>query len=91
MTVTAGREVELRCPVGPRRLLAVVVQRGERPTYTGDNLIEFACADCARLARKNGGVYGALQLRGADVGRVYHRYNIAGELVEVEYERFMEH
>jgi hypothetical protein len=45
---------ELRCPVGPQKLL------------------ELACNDCARAARR----------AGDPVARVLHRVNILGELVE---------
>jgi hypothetical protein len=65
-------EVEVRCPNGPRRLFAVMRQRGERPSYIHpDNHIEFACYDCRR----------AMQRRGRDVDRVLHRYDLAGTLI----------
>jgi hypothetical protein len=64
---------ELRCPVGPQKLLAQVLSSGERPQYVHpDNLIELACNDCARTARR----------AGDPVARVLHRFNILGELVE---------
>lgn len=64
--------VEVRCPVGPRRLFALMLDRGERPLKAEGNLIEFVCRDCAK------------DLRHADptVARVLHRYNIVGELIE---------
>lgn len=69
MTMTA---IEIRCPVGPRRLLSKVLTSGDSPHVTADNLIEFACPDCAR----------ALRRREPDVFRVLHRFNLAGDLVE---------
>jgi len=66
--------VDLRCPVGPRRLLAILRQEGRRPVYLDDNTVEFACSDCARAARRSG----------RDVLRVLHRFNFAGELVQTE-------
>lgn len=70
---SALTEVELRCPVGPRRLFARMIQRGERPSYIHpDNLIEFSCYDCRR----------SYQREGRAVRRVLHRYNLAGELIE---------
>lgn len=65
-------EVEIRCPVGPKRLLSKLLLSGERPTVVEGNLIEFACDDCKRTLRKG-------QRR---VTRVLHRYNLAGELIE---------
>lgn len=64
--------VELRCPVGPSRLLAILRQNGQKPTYLEDNTVEFACSDCARDLRK----------QGYDIARVLHRFNFAGELTE---------
>lgn len=64
--------VEVRCPVGPQRLLSKLRLSGEKPTYVEGNLIEFACDDCKRNLRR----------RGQTVSRVLHRYNFLGELVE---------
>lgn len=66
--------VDLRCPVGPRRLLAILRQEGKKPLYVDGNLVEFACSDCARSARR----------AGRDVLRVLHRFNFVGELVSTE-------
>ena len=44
--------VDLRCPVGPRRLLAILRQEGKKPVYLEDNTVEFACSDCARGASR---------------------------------------
>jgi len=64
--------VEIRCPVGPRRLLSKLLLSGGKPQVVEGNLIEFACDDCKRTMRQRGDV----------VTRVLHRYNLAGELVE---------
>lgn len=67
-------EIEVRCPVGPRRLFAKIVAEGGRPKIVEGNLIEFACSDCRRLRR----------LSGEPVTLVLHRYDLAGQLVETE-------
>ena len=65
--------VDIRCPVGPKRLLARMRSDGTPPNFDPDaNVVEFSCSDCARTLRK----------AGKDVGRVLHRYNFIGELVE---------
>ena len=64
--------VEIRCPVGPKRLLAKLRLAGQHPIFTEGNLMEFACDDCKRSLRKSG----------RQVTRVLHRYNFLGELVE---------
>jgi hypothetical protein len=65
--------IEVRCPVGPQRLLALVrARKGEKPTYKdGGTIVEFACSDCARTYRK----------QGRKVIRVLHQYNFLGEFV----------
>lgn len=65
--------VEVRCPVGPRRLFAKFrLSGGTSPHVTNDNLVEFACSDCRKdLARRD-----------PKVVRVLHRYNFFGELIE---------
>lgn len=70
------RTVEIRCPVGPRRLLFKMIQAGEKPHVDEGNLIELACADCTRTLRK----------ADATVLRVLHRYDLAGDLVESDVE-----
>lgn len=65
------KTIEIRCPVGPRRLLSKVISEGGTPHITG-NLIEFACDDCKRYERKSD----------PDVVRVLHRFDLAGSLVE---------
>lgn len=71
MTATT---VEIRCPVGPQRLLSKLRLSGEEPHYTDDNLIEFACADCRRILRQ----------KGQPASLVLHRFNFLGEHVEDE-------
>lgn len=73
MTSPAETAFDLRCPVGPRRLFAVMRQRGEQPSYIHpDNLIEFSCYDCRH----------AMTEHGRRVQRVLHRYSLDGKLVE---------
>jgi hypothetical protein len=72
-TVTFPHEVELRCPVGPRKLFAKLRLDGVQPTVTSGNLLEMACQDCRRRARSEGRT---------DVGFVLHRFDIVGRLVE---------
>lgn len=65
--------VEVRCPVGFRRLF-MRMQLGEiehRYVQHG-NWLEFSCEDCARL----------IEREGSGRRRVLHRYNFLGELVE---------
>jgi hypothetical protein len=69
-----SQTVELRCPVGPQRLLSKLRMSGIAPVYTDDNLIEFACSDCKRTLRNSG----------RTVLYVLHRYNFIGVLVETE-------
>lgn len=64
--------IEVRCPVGPRRLFFKMRQAGETPVISEDNLIEVACADCRK----------ALREKGVNVGRLIHCYDLAGELVK---------
>ncbi len=65
--------VEVRCPVGPRKLFTKLKLGEEFATYVADsNLIEFTCRDCAK----------ALSRASGETVRVFHRFNFAGELVE---------
>lgn len=66
------RVIELRCPVGPRRLLAKSWVEGDGPQRAEGNLLELNCDDCKRALRK----------QGRQVIRVLHRYNVLGELIE---------
>ncbi len=61
--------VELRCAANPRRLFAKLRHNEQLRIVPIDNLIEFKCRDCARDRK-------ALA--------VFHRFNLAGELVETE-------
>jgi len=67
------KTIEIRCPVGPRRLLSKVISTGGHPLVQ-DNLIEFACSDCKRTLRQAGEM--------TDVLRVLHRFDLSGSLVE---------
>jgi len=67
---------EIRCPEDPRRLFTKLIQSGGRPVIVEGNLIEFACQNCKKTLAAEGSFY----------TRVLHRYNIAGELVETEFE-----
>jgi hypothetical protein len=67
-----SREVELRCPTGPRKLFAKLRMTGEQPVVTSDNLVEMACQDCRRRLRSEG----------RDIALVLHRFNIVGDLIE---------
>lgn len=73
--MTQREETQMRCPAGPRRMLAILRASGQKPTYVDDGiLVEFACSDCSRELRR----------AGRDVARVLHRFNILGEFVESE-------
>ena len=65
--------VEVRCPVGPRRLFTRLQLGQESARYLAPgNLIEFTCGDCARrLSRQLGRRV-----------RVLHRFNFLGELID---------
>lgn len=64
--------VELRCPVGPKRLFSKLILAGDRPRITSGNLVEFACADCRKSVRATG----------QPCRLVLHRFDLVGELVE---------
>lgn len=65
--------VEIRCPLGPRKLFAKMVLQGDTPKVNPElNLLELACYDCARSRRKDN----------VTVFRVLHRYSLWGELIE---------
>ncbi len=65
--------VEVRCPIGPKKLFTKLKLGEEFATILpGSNLIEFTCRDCAkRMARETG-----------QSVRVFHRFNFFGELIE---------
>lgn len=63
--------VEVRCPVGPKKLFTKLKLGEEFGKYLPNNLIEFTCSDCSkRISRE----------RNMRV-RVFHRFNFIGELV----------
>lgn len=64
--------VDLRCDDNPRRLLGKLLVTEPRRVDPGSNLLEFACRDCSRDARRDG--QGQV--------RVLHRFDLAGRLVE---------
>lgn len=70
--------LELRCPVGPRRLLAKMLDAGgPKPRYVeGGTLIELVCADCRRTEKMHG--------RPVPL-RVLHRFNVLGDLVSTQH------
>lgn len=63
--------VELRCPVGPQRLLSKLLISGGHPEIVEGNLVELACADCKRSLRK----------QGKPVLRVLHQFDLGGDLI----------
>lgn len=65
--------IEIRCPVGPRRLLYKMLLTGD-PLHVVDNLIEFACPDCKRSQR----------ISDPTVSLVLHRFDLSGALIESE-------
>lgn len=66
--------VEIRCPVGPRRLLFKMIQSGDQPEVVDGNLIELSCSDCKATLRR----------ADPSIRRVLHRYDLVGTLVESE-------
>lgn len=65
--------VEVRCPVGPRRLFTKLrLGQIEHRVIQPGNLIEFVCTDCAKVLNRS-----AMTPR-----LVLHRFNFAGELIE---------
>lgn len=74
MSLGSAREVELRCPTGPRKLFAKLRLAGISTPVNQDNLIELSCQDCRRRHRSEG----------RSVHLVLHRFDISGELIETE-------
>lgn len=66
--------LELRCPAGPRALLAKIVAAGGPVVVTADNLVELSCRDCKHRERD----------QGRECRLVLHRFDITGALVESE-------
>lgn len=65
--------VEVRCPVGPRRLFTKLKLGEEHARYIHpDNLIEFTCYDCSRR----------LSQERQRPTRVFHRFDFIGDLIE---------
>ncbi len=71
-------DVDVRCPVGPRRLFTKL-KLGEEfgAVVLPDNLMEFTCSDCARRISREP----RYRDRGFRV-RVFHRFNLVGELID---------
>ena len=71
---------EVRCPHGPRALLAKVINSGDgdsKKYVDNRQLVELYCRDCTKSFRKvEPGVF-----------RVLHRFNILGQLVETVVDR----
>jgi hypothetical protein len=66
--------MDVRCPVGPKRLFARLRVERVLPVIVEGNLVEVACPDCKR----------ALREEGRRVAQVLHRFNLAAQLVETE-------
>lgn len=74
--------VELRCPVGPKKLFTKLKLGEEFGRYMfPQNWIEFTCSDCSKRIKRETD----------DLFRVYHRFNFAGELVETALEEIRPH
>lgn len=73
----ASSVLELRCPAGPKALLAKMSALGERPQVDSGNRLMLHCRDCVRAARK----------QDPSVFRVIHHFDLAGRLVESTIER----
>ncbi len=66
--------VELRCPQNYGRLFAKFLVPGVKLKIVEGNLVEFACRDCRKHHTEQDGAARA----------VFHRFDIAGQLVETE-------
>jgi hypothetical protein len=64
--------VDLRCPVGPRKLLARLRSEGFKPSIVPGNLMELYCRDCSRVAKNYD----------REIQHLLHRFDLAGDLVE---------
>lgn len=69
--------VDLRCPVGAKRLLGKARSTGESVNFVEGYLLELACRDCRNAIAA---------LEGKKPSVVLHRFNVLGELVETEAE-----
>ena len=73
--MSVSTQLDLRCPHGPRQLLAKVSRDGDYHAMSDDRLtLDIACRDCAKQARK----------MDPRVRRVVHRFNVLGELVTTQ-------
>lgn len=73
-----GEEIiDIRCPADPRHLFLKLKRAGEPTPVVDGNLIELACDDCKRKARRED----------PTVLRVFHHFNLLGELVETIVQR----
>lgn len=68
--------VEVRCPVGPKKLFTKLKLGEEFATYLPNNCLEFSCGDCGRSASRRLGYR----------VRVFHSFNFIGELVNTRTE-----
>jgi len=68
--------VEVRCPVGPKKLFTKLKLGEEFATITPSNCIEFTCSDCARRISRE-------QQRRV---RVFHTFNFVGDLIDTRVE-----
>lgn len=72
---------EIRCPLGPRKLLAKMRLQDDpeavKRMVMPDNLLELSCRDCTKKARRD-----AVESGLEPPLRVLHRYDVLGELVE---------
>ena len=64
--------IDLRCPIGPRKLLARLRSEGKKPSVVDGNLMELYCRDCSRDAKTTN----------EEVLHVLHRFDLIGDLVE---------
>lgn len=73
---TTVQIIEIRCPQGPKSLLAKVRADGGT-VHVRDGLMEFSCRDCTRRARRS------MESAGLNASfRVLHRFDFAGALIE---------
>jgi hypothetical protein len=74
MTAAEITKIDLRCPIGPRKLLGRIrSEGGHTPVVQG--LMELACRECRSVVEREKGIK-PLQ--------VLHCYNLLGELVTSE-------
>jgi hypothetical protein len=71
-------EVEMRCPVTPRRLFGKI-RSGEATIDRSTNTIQFACDDCRTVQRRMGE---------QDVARVLHEFDMMGRCVDTRIVRY---